>query len=70
MKGMGQLVRAQRGAGTAEYLILTTTLIAIFLVPFGNDRQNVIDRLVEAIKAEHSAYIYVTSLPKLPESLN
>ncbi|MFQ3243395.1 MAG: Flp pilus assembly pilin Flp [Arenicella sp.] len=64
--------RKQSGATMVEYIIGFVAMVVILLVPVPTKNKNVIELLEEAIKAEHSAYIYASSLPapKVPSRRN
>lgn len=56
----------QGGFGTVEYLLITGFLVAALLTPFsveGDAPQNVVQRLLGAVKSQHQAYLYAASLP-------
>jgi len=50
-----------------EYIVGLLALLAVLLSPVPNKNKNVVQLLEEAIKKEHSAYIYASSLPS-PEN--
>lgn len=53
------------GFGTVEYMLGVVILTGILFTPVDNG--NSLSRiLINAVKAEHSAYIYAASMPILP----
>jgi Flp pilus assembly pilin Flp len=70
--GLDFCARKQSGATMVEYIIGFVAMVVILLVPVPTKNKNVIELLEEAIKAEHSAYIYASSLPapKVPSRRN
>ncbi|RBP51382.1 hypothetical protein DFR28_102802 [Arenicella xantha] len=56
-----------RGATMVEYTVGLVALITVLLAPVPTKNKNVVQLLEEAIKKEHSAYIYASSLPS-PEN--
>ena len=50
-----------------EYTVGLVALITVLLAPVPTKNKNVVQLLEEAIKKEHSAYIYASSLPS-PEN--
>jgi len=56
-----------RGATMVEYTIGLLAVIIVLLTPVPGKNKNVVQLLEEAMKDEHSAYIYASSLPS-PEN--
>ncbi len=52
-----------KGASVVEYIIGLLAIVSILLVPVPGKNKSVVVLLEEAIKKEHSAYIYASSLP-------
>jgi competence protein ComGC len=52
-----------RGATVVEYLIGLIAIVSVLLIPVPGKNKSVVVLLEEAIKKEHSAYIYAQSLP-------
>lgn len=50
-----------------EYLIITMAMIVAISVPYGTDSKSAVERMVEAMRQEHSAYLYAVSLTPLPD---
>ena len=58
-------IKFSSGFGTVEYLLGVVMLTGILFTPVNNG--NSLSRiLINAVKAEHSAYIYAASMPILP----
>ncbi len=65
--------KRQAGYGMAEYILGVGILVGILFVPIPTAPFNGVSLsqfLVNAVKTEHSAYIYAASLPYLPELPN
>ena len=60
--------RAKRGSALVEYILLTGVSVGALLLPFGDDNQSVIKRLTEAVRKDHSGYMYMAGLPSLPRT--
>ncbi len=60
--------RAKRGSALLEYILLTGVSVGALLLPFGDDNQSVIKRLTEAVRKDHSGYMYMAGLPSLPRT--
>ena len=61
-------VKRQRGAGALEYVAVTAVLLAAVMTPFGEQNQNVIQRLTEAVQRQQAGYQQVASLPAIPRA--
>lgn len=59
--------KTDSGFATVEYVLLTGLLLGALSLPFGDSHKSAIDRLLDAIKTEHAGYLYVASLPTLPQ---
>ncbi len=67
-------MKRQCGFGVVEYVLGIVVLVTIFFMPY-KDNKSIANRLVDAVKQEHSGYIYaqtlsqfqVTSLNALPK---
>lgn len=57
------------GFGLIEYLFGVVVLVGILFVPV-NDSQSLSSTLIEAVKKEHSTYIYVASVANVPNIIN
>jgi len=65
MKSEVRTLKLPRGFVSAEYVVVVAALLMALLVPVSGE-QNTVDLLVEAMKKEHSGYIYAASLSELP----
>jgi len=54
------------GFGLVEYILGVVILVTILFVPV-NKGKSVSRMLIDAVKKEHSAYIYAASMPNLPK---
>lgn len=53
------------GFVTTEYLIVVGVVLSALLAPV-HEGMNAVEWLIDAMKMEHSAYIYAASLSELP----
>lgn len=66
MKAMRKTKAKQMtGYGLVEYLLGVAMLVGILFVPIGNNT-SLSDTLIDAVKQEHAAYIYVASMANTP----
>lgn len=55
------------GYGLIEYLLGVVMLVTILFVPVGNNTSLSVT-LIDAVKKEHAAYIYVASMANTPNA--
>ncbi|GEM_PF-1185397 len=60
--------KREHGYTMTEYLVVTALLIAALLTPWEPTNENVIQLLMDAMKAEHSGFLYAIGLPPLPKN--
>lgn len=59
--------KKQCGASMVEYLVGLSALAIVLLLPIPPSGENVFSMLEKAIKKEHSAYVYASSLPRVSD---
>jgi len=58
--------RKNSGYGIIEYILGVGILVGILFAPVNNGK-SVSKMLIDAVKKEHSAYVYAASMPHLPK---
>jgi len=54
-------MKRQRGFGVTEYALGIVVLVTIFFMPY-KDNKSIANMLIDAVKQEHSGYIYAQTL--------
>lgn len=54
-------MKRQRGFGVTEYALGIVVLVTIFFMPY-KDNKLIANMLIDAVKQEHSGYIYAQTL--------
>ncbi|WP_110458800.1 hypothetical protein [Shewanella algidipiscicola] len=54
-------MKNQRGFGVTEYALGIVMLVTIFFMPY-KDNKSITNMLIDAVKQEHSGYIYAQTL--------